>query len=525
METLPSSIEAYLLEAGFSATELLVLKRLLEDDALTLRQIASKTGKSTGVLDQALKKLLRRNIVTKESINDTTKYAIVSLQSIAKWVEEDTQQKREMLLRRRQNFDAFIHSLERNQKRPDMQFYDGDEGVISAYRKLLDFGKETLHFFPVVCSAEDDPLRDFRVEYFRERRRRGIFSRFIIHNTPLGRRFVSRDPFEYRKTLLIPEDQHPISFEKVIVGDVIACFNHAEKRVCFLHFPELAESERKLFERTWKQQTNVLGPVAPTPPPAPVIPLSTRTLSSLREFFLSRKSIVLFVIFAIVAGGVTYGLYRQNLFLNTERISERAVAIAETAALEFDAKDIDQLHTAEDVKKPEFRKLINHLKQIKSQNDHIIWAYIDRATGIKNAAWEVVADADYGTPDKDLNGDGIIEENEQLTIPGQIYPHYDPFFQDKMEKPEVHILHDEWGEYFDASAPIVDSRGKTVAVLFIDIDSNELLDLQNKSFATIWYFIGIFVFFVLVRLAAFNRSLLFEIFNLFQSSIIRYKKK
>ena len=294
METLPSSIEAYLLEAGFSATELLVLKRLLEDDALTLRQIASKTGKSTGVLDQALKKLLRRNIVTKESINDTTKYAIVSLQSIAKWVEEDTQQKREMLLRRRQNFDAFIHSLERNQKRPDMQFYDGDEGVISAYRKLLDFGKETLHFFPVVCSAEDDPLRDFRVEYFRERRRRGIFSRFIIHNTPLGRRFVSRDPFEYRKTLLIPEDQHPISFEKVIAGDVIACFNHGEKRVCFLRYPELAESERRLFERVWKQQENVLGPTpAAVPSSTPVVPLSTRTFSSVREFFLTKKSIKL----------------------------------------------------------------------------------------------------------------------------------------------------------------------------------------------------------------------------------------
>src|SRR5205807_2254382 len=99
--------------------------------------------------------------------------------------------------------------------------------------------KEMLQYVPVYCSIEDDPLRDFYVEWFRSRRKEGVFSRVIAHDTPLGRRYHSRDPFEYRQTMLVPEEEYPFTFEKVIVGDYVACFNFAEKRACILKYPEL----------------------------------------------------------------------------------------------------------------------------------------------------------------------------------------------------------------------------------------------------------------------------------------------
>ena len=88
-----------------------------------------------------------------------------------------------------------------------MQYFDGEEGMKQAYMLMLSQGKEMLQYVPVLCSADDDPLRDFKVQYFRERRSRGIFSRVIAHDTTLGRRYRTRDPFEYRQTLLVPEDQ------------------------------------------------------------------------------------------------------------------------------------------------------------------------------------------------------------------------------------------------------------------------------------------------------------------------------
>jgi DNA-binding MarR family transcriptional regulator len=58
--SLPAGIESYLKEAGFSATEMLIIRKLVEEDCLTLRELAGKTGKSTGVLDLAMKKLLQK---------------------------------------------------------------------------------------------------------------------------------------------------------------------------------------------------------------------------------------------------------------------------------------------------------------------------------------------------------------------------------------------------------------------------------------------------------------------------------
>ena len=172
MDLLPSSVESYLQEAGFSGTELVVLKRLLEDESMTLREMAIKTGKSTGVLDQAVKKLIKKGIVDRIDVNNHPKYGLHSLNAVREWMEEDMQHKQDMLLRKQRNFDAFITSLTKDKERPEMEHFDGIEGIKQAYMAMLDKKdvKEFLMYLPVTCKEEDDELRDFRVQYFRERR-------------------------------------------------------------------------------------------------------------------------------------------------------------------------------------------------------------------------------------------------------------------------------------------------------------------------------------------------------------------
>ncbi len=526
MTDLPASIEAYLTDAGFSATEILVLKKLLEGEALTLRELAAKTGKSTGVLDLAVKKLLQRRIINREMVNDSPKVLLKSLNAVVQWMQDDTEQQLKAIKSRAQDFESFINSLERESKRPEMEHFEGEEGIKKAYLKLLELNvKEFLHERPVTTKEEEDPLREFRVQYFRARHKRGVFSRVLAPEHSLGRRFQSRDPFEYRETQLVPDAVFPITFEKIIAGETVACFNHAEQRACILKYSELALSERTVFELLWRRakepasQPQTVAVTLPQPP-QPLISLSTRSLSSLREFLLSRKSVTLFTVCAVLAGAITFGLWRHTYNLNRDRVKERAMAIAATVAMEFDVRDIDQLHTKEDVKKPEFMKLVEHLREIKTRNENIRFVYIDRPTEAKDALWEVVADADYGTPDDDFNGDGIIQDFEQLTMPGQVYPHVDPLFQERLQKPAADFLSDEWGEYCDASAPIFDSEGKGVAALFVDIDMKEVHDLTNGSFRIAYSFISLFILFVLVRLAAFNRPLFFELLKILRSKTV-----
>ena len=205
MNSFPVSIEKYLTEeAGFSGTELLSLRHLLSGDALTLRELAAKTGKSTGVLDQAVKKLITRQILCKQNVNDSPKITLSSPEAIRIWMQNDLQDKQKILRRKEKDIESFVSSLKFNIARPQIEYFEGEEGLKKAYRKLLDLTeKELLLYMPMIHKEEEDPLGAFRVQYFRERKKRKIFLRVIGHDTPLGRRYKSRDHFEYRQTVLL----------------------------------------------------------------------------------------------------------------------------------------------------------------------------------------------------------------------------------------------------------------------------------------------------------------------------------
>ena len=524
MTNLPASIEAYLVDAGFSQTEILVLKRLLEGEALTLRELAVKTGKSTGVLDQATKKLLQRKIIVREMVNDSPKIVLKSLDAVTQWMKRDMDQKLKVMHSRARDFETFISSLKRETARPEIEYFEEESGIQRAYLKLLTLGvKEFLHYRPVTVREEEDPLRVFRVQYFRERHRRGIFARVIAPDTTLGRRYQSRDPFEYRETALVPEKTVPITFEKIIAGNLIACFNHAENKACFLRYPELAASEREMFELLWrraKEPPTQAQTVAVTLPqhPEPTIALSTRSLSSLREFILSRKSLVLFAVCAVLAAGVTYGLYRHNYNLNLQRVREKAMAIASTASLQFDTSDLDQLHTKADITKPVYRNVVQKLQEIRNQNKGAIYMYILRPTQ-NPKIYEFVADADSLDPDAkmDLNHDGVIDDKDHLSPPGETYDveaSFSPeWLVDALERPyaDPYPAIDQWGTWISGSAPIRDVSGRAVAIIGVDYEASEPLNLTKQSFSPFLIFPGFFFLFVLIRLAAFNRSLFFEI--------------
>jgi predicted DNA-binding transcriptional regulator len=252
---LPASVEQYLSESGFSGTEILILKHLLEGGAMTLRELAGKTGKSTGVLDSASKKLLSKGILAREVINDSPRLKLASPEAIMDWIREDRRSKDAAAARREKDVESFIASLSINVSRADIQHYEGIEGLGKAYLKLLEVsGGTMLHFLPVRHTETEDPLRDFLVQFFRLRHRQKIITRVIAHDTPLGRRYQSRDPFEYRQTLLVAEDVYAFGTEKVVAGDWVGTFNHPEQRAFLIRSKEMAQTEKAMFEALWKQE-------------------------------------------------------------------------------------------------------------------------------------------------------------------------------------------------------------------------------------------------------------------------------
>lgn len=527
MTDLPASIESALEEAGFTGTEILLIKKLLQEDALTVRELAAKTGKSTGVLDQAVKKLLKKGILSRDMINGAPKYALRSLEVVLKWMEEDTKMKQEMMVRRQQNFETFIRSIVVSQtehRRPEMEYFEGVDGVKKAYMQLLHCGNDIAQYGPTLYLAEEDPLREFKVQWFRERQKRGIFSRVITHDTVLGRRFRSRDPFEYRKSILVDPNAYPFNFERIIIGDMIACFETSGERACFIRYPEFAENERMFFDRLWNkkvqqstQQPDVDTQGRPVPPPDVItVPFKTKTLSSMREFLVGRRSLAVLALFSIFSIMFTYGVYLRDEALNMKRVQERALSIAATGALQFHPEDIDELRSLRDVQKPQYAKVVYQLNLIRNQNSGVKYAYIMRPTE-NPTLLQFVADADSINPYQigDLNKDGIVDSADDLPVPGEVFDisMYDSLkkvFISKQPEVDAQPETDKWGTFISGVGPIKDASGNVIAIFGVDVDASMVQDLSKNSMMFFGIFLFLFFALVIIRLMAFNRSLLKE---------------
>ncbi len=517
MGTLPSSIQAYLDEAGFSGTEVLVLEKLLDQDTSTLREMALKTGKSTGVLDQAMKKLLKKGVVVREMVNDSPKYVLHSLQSVQEWMKNDMQQKTQLIIRKYENFDKFIQTVTKEKTRPDVQFFEGIDGLKRAYNQLLKRGKIFLRYGPTNYTPEDNPLADFYPQYYQECHNHGIFTRVITHDTPLGRRHQSRDAFEFRQTILVDQREEPFMFEKIIVGDTLACFHLETKQACVMRYNDFAEEERSFFEILWHRQQEKdkqKAEWARRNAGAIVIPLKNEILSHLKEFFFGRKGIIGLSTCAGIAAVLTGIFYWQMANANLQRIREQVKSVAATGALQFKAEDLDQLQTKADITKPEYAKVIDVLNKIRNQNPDLVYAYIVRPTAEKNV-FEYVADADSLHPDIviDVNKDGVIDDADANVIPGEKYTagnDLTDIYHDELPAAAKKPFTDQWGTFVDGAAPIRDKDGIIRAHLGVNKWAKDIY--AGYSIGNI---IGFFVFAFLIVLGiwltAFDQYVLKEI--------------
>lgn len=509
---LPAGIEAYLSEAGFTATEILVLKKLVEEESLTVRELASKTGKSTGVLDQSMKKLLQKGIAQKGTINGQPRYSIRKLDNLIEWVKQDMQERQKTLARKHENFEQYISSLTIDRSRPDIEHFTGEEGIAQAYNKILETGEEFLTMTPVKMKAEDDPLRSLRVELFRKRQVRKIFQRIIAPDTILARRFQSRDNFEYRKTVLFPAADFSLEFERTIAGNMLLCINHTQMTACLLKYPELVNVERSAFDALWVKQVSSDSSVIPHLEEQALVPLKTRFFSSVREFVLSKRAIVLLGIFAVASCVLTSGLYMAHRQINLDHMRSTVMTIASLGSKQFDAEDIIGVQDVADIHTPQYAKLVATLNRIRRSNPDITYAYLMRKTDDPQIL-SFVADADSLRPidQKDLNRDGTLSQEDALSYPGDSYD-ISGFIDitKAFNEPyaDADVTSDQWGSFITGAAPVRDSSGETVAIVGVDMLSTSLDEVNFQTFFPLYVFVALFFLFGLFRYCAINRSIL-----------------
>ena len=254
LDKFPSTVQAYLQESGFSVAEILIITHLIEDGTLTVRMLCAKTGKSVGVIDRAVKKLRGRGLIRREVINGVPKYLVGTISSIRQWMHNESRERKEMINRKQHDFEVFLSSLKEELCRPELEHFEGESAIEDMYMQVLIMSvdqKEVLHYLPITSEGEDHQMLKYRSMFDKIRKNNGIFSRVITQDTAEGRKIKSKDHLRNRMTLIVPAQRFPVTFEKIITKDAIACFSCSENKATILHYPELAEEERKTFSTLW----------------------------------------------------------------------------------------------------------------------------------------------------------------------------------------------------------------------------------------------------------------------------------
>ena len=194
----------------------------------------------------------------------------------------------------------------------------------------------------------------------------------------------------------------------------------------------------------------------------------------------------LLVVICVAGTGVWFFGYAKTVMQH--QIKERLETIAAAGALHIDGDDLDAIQDSRDMDTPVYRDLVMTLKGMQDLPD-IRFSYILRKTDDANIL-AFVADADSLSTvrDLDINGNGIIDIDEEPSFPGE---EYDITSNAALQgvaftepTTDSDVVYDKWGPTMSGYAPIRRrSTGEINAVLGIDMRADDYLAVSQSIFS------------------------------------------
>ncbi len=253
MVCFPKTIEHVLHTGGYTGVEQLLLRHLLPGEPLTLRELSHKTGKSTGSLDRAVKKLLVRRILQRATVNEQQKFTVAPAASLVESLASGFQRQRTLLERQEREVRTFFTSLSLESEHPALEHVRGIEGIAQLLRRIASVScpSDVLHVLPQPACEDDTQLSPLYDAFHHQRSTSRCFARVLVPSTRDGLRFRERDALRFRATRLLPQGAPETVIEKLLTDELVVTINHASHTGMVLRSRDLAAAERSLFEALW----------------------------------------------------------------------------------------------------------------------------------------------------------------------------------------------------------------------------------------------------------------------------------
>lgn len=252
--------EQALMQAGLTHEQALMYETLASSGALKAGTLSRRVGLKRGLTYKILEELIALGLVKKEDTGAVARFVPAHPAELRKVAETKERQARDA----QHALDGALPQLTSSYNlafhRPGIEFFEGKDGLIRMYERLLSAGK-------AIDSIEDKGemaklLGEYIKQFIAKRVRLGITNRVIA---PSDNPINPSSPRELRETHVIPTAELPFRMDIKIAGDFVALatFQKEHPVGVLLENPEIAENFRMLFSYLWKK---TLGPSAQVKP-------------------------------------------------------------------------------------------------------------------------------------------------------------------------------------------------------------------------------------------------------------------
>lgn len=209
-------LEKYLQEIGLSEKEAQIYLALLQVDNESIQDLAKRTGINRTTVYPVLETLEKKGLVSEVQIGKKTHYEAAPPERLETFVERQRAVLEEHSQRLKEIVPQ-IKSLQREQgERPIIKYFDGRDGVISAYEEFYNFEtkEEKDGYFILNSDLLSEVFSEQEFEKFRKIRKGKKISAHVIYNRKAGVR-----DFDHTDKQVHISGDFPITCDIAIVDD------------------------------------------------------------------------------------------------------------------------------------------------------------------------------------------------------------------------------------------------------------------------------------------------------------------
>jgi sugar-specific transcriptional regulator TrmB len=244
-----NELKKALLQLDLTEKEIFVYLALLEDGAMAIQNISRATGINRVSVYSAIDELKDKGLVAETRKGKKKLFVAENPETLNLIL---TAKKNRLLQQENILANIILPSLQainvNEEKKPQIKFFEGADGINKIFDEYILKAREVIN-----CGSYETATKvvsvEFEKEYLEEVKKKGLFYRMILEDTPLNHKFAEIGK-GIAHTKFLPADTK-ISADIVVFGNSLALISYDKKTATLIEDKSIAEAIKMYLDFMW----------------------------------------------------------------------------------------------------------------------------------------------------------------------------------------------------------------------------------------------------------------------------------